>query len=188
MPEMQLLDYIIVAYIVFSLKNKLPNLFPGWINCFTFPPAMYTRSSFSAPLSAFKSECSSIPFGFISLMSNYVEHSVMCFLVICVIHLSEMSLYFHLTTESRSAYHSIMLTLCDLSAVALMAPLSMRFPRQEYWRGLPFPSPGDLDPKPGTKPVSPTFFTTRATTEVHLTIAHCQLSMDCLLVRMLICS
>ena len=24
------------------------------------------------------------------------------------------------------------------------APLSMRFPRQDYWSGLPFPSPGDL--------------------------------------------
>ena len=30
----------------------------------------------------------------------------------------------------------------------------MRFPRQEYWRGLPFPSPGDL-PNPGIKPASP---------------------------------
>ena len=29
-------------------------------------------------------------------------------------------------------------------AVAHQAPLSMRFPRQEYWSGLPFPSPGDL--------------------------------------------
>ena len=28
--------------------------------------------------------------------------------------------------------------------VAHQAPLSMRFPRQEYWSGLPFPSPGDL--------------------------------------------
>ena len=28
--------------------------------------------------------------------------------------------------------------------VALQAPLSMRFPRQEYWSGLAFPSPGDL--------------------------------------------
>ena len=34
------------------------------------------------------------------------------------------------------------------------APLSMGFPRQEYWRGLPFPSPGDL-PNPGIKPTSP---------------------------------
>ena len=28
--------------------------------------------------------------------------------------------------------------------VARQAPLSMGFPRQEYWSGLPFPSPGDL--------------------------------------------
>ena len=32
--------------------------------------------------------------------------------------------------------------------------LSMEFPRQEYWTGLPFPSPGDL-PDPGIKPMSP---------------------------------
>ena len=38
--------------------------------------------------------------------------------------------------------------------VAHQAPLSMGFPRQEYWSGLPFPSPGNL-PYPGTKPVSP---------------------------------
>ena len=31
--------------------------------------------------------------------------------------------------------------------VAHQAPLSMGFPRQEYWSGLPFPSPGDL-PEP----------------------------------------
>ena len=29
-------------------------------------------------------------------------------------------------------------------------PLSMEFSRQEYWSGLPFPSPGDL-PNPGIK-------------------------------------
>ena len=34
--------------------------------------------------------------------------------------------------------------------VAHEAPLSMGFPRQEYWDGLPFPSPGDL-PNPGTE-------------------------------------
>ena len=38
--------------------------------------------------------------------------------------------------------------------VALQAPLSMGFPRQEYWSGLSFPSPGDL-PYPGIEPVSP---------------------------------
>ena len=34
------------------------------------------------------------------------------------------------------------------------APLSMGFSRQEYWSGLPFPSPGDL-PDPGIEPRSP---------------------------------
>ena len=37
--------------------------------------------------------------------------------------------------------------------VARQAPLSMGFPRQEYWSELPFPSPGDL-PKPENKPSS----------------------------------
>ena len=35
-----------------------------------------------------------------------------------------------------------------------MAPLSMDFSRQEFWSGLPFPSPGDL-PDPRTEPTSP---------------------------------
>ena len=37
--------------------------------------------------------------------------------------------------------------------VAYQAPLSMGFSRQQYWSGLPFPSPGDL-PDPGIKPRS----------------------------------
>ena len=40
--------------------------------------------------------------------------------------------------------------------VAYQAPLSMGFSRQEYWSGLPFPSPGDL-PNPGIEPGSPAF-------------------------------
>ena len=39
--------------------------------------------------------------------------------------------------------------------VAYQASLSMGFSRQEYWSGLPFPSPGDL-PDPGIEPGSPT--------------------------------
>ena len=35
------------------------------------------------------------------------------------------------------------------------APLSMGFPRQEYWSGVPFPFPGDL-PDRGVEPESPT--------------------------------
>ena len=37
--------------------------------------------------------------------------------------------------------------------VARQAPLSMGFPKQEYWSGLPFPSPGDF-PDPWIKPTS----------------------------------
>ena len=45
--------------------------------------------------------------------------------------------------------------------VASQAPLSMGFPRQEYWSGLPFPPPGNLH-NPGIEPLSPAggFFTT----------------------------
>ena len=47
--------------------------------------------------------------------------------------------------------------------IACQAPLSMVFPRPEYWSGLPFPPPGDL-PNLGVEPVSPAlageFFTT----------------------------
>ena len=39
--------------------------------------------------------------------------------------------------------------------VAYRAPPSMEFSRQEYWSGLPFPSPGDL-PDSGIEPGSPT--------------------------------
>ena len=55
--------------------------------------------------------------------------------------------------------------------VARQAPLSMGFPRQEYWSGLPFPSPGDL-PSSGTEPTPPVslafaggFLTVKATGE-----------------------
>ena len=41
-----------------------------------------------------------------------------------------------------------------LWTVAHQLPLSIGFPRQEYWSGLPFHSPGDI-PDPGIKPASP---------------------------------
>ena len=65
---------------------------------------------------------------------------------------------------------------------AHQAPLSMGFPRQEYWSGFPFPSPGDL-PDPGIKPtylesaaLAVRLFTTSATWEAlgheYLQIVH----------------
>ena len=57
--------------------------------------------------------------------------------------------------------------LCPCGLVAELSPILatpwteepgrvqfMGFPRQEYWSGLPFPSPGDL-PNPGIEPGSP---------------------------------
>ena len=55
--------------------------------------------------------------------------------------------------------------------VALKAPLSMGFSRQEYWSELPFPSPGD-PPDPGIKLESPAlagrFFTTEPAGKPHI--------------------
>ena len=45
-------------------------------------------------------------------------------------------------------------TLVTPWTVACQTPLSMGFSRQEYWSGLPFPSPGDL-PDPGIEPGAP---------------------------------
>ena len=60
--------------------------------------------------------------------------------------------------------------------VALQAPLSIGFSWQEYWSGLPCPSPGDLS-GPGIEPSSPMsptladgFFTTSATWEAHVSM------------------
>ena len=67
-----------------------------------------------------------------------------------------------------------------LWTVARQAPLFMGFSRQEYWSGLPFPSPGDL-PNPGIESaslMSPAlagrFFTISATWEAPLTVTDIQ--------------
>ena len=53
--------------------------------------------------------------------------------------------------------------------VACQAPLSMGFPRQKHWSGLPWPPPGDL-PNPGVKPqvscIAGGFFTTEPPEEL----------------------
>ena len=51
-----------------------------------------------------------------------------------------------------------------LWTVAHQAPPSMEFSKQEYWSGLPFPSPGDL-PKPGIEPRSPSLQADALTSE-----------------------
>ena len=71
------------------------------------------------------------------------------------------------------------LTLCDpTNCNPPGSPLSMGFSRQEYWSGLPFPTPGDL-PDPGIEPVSLSspalvgrFFTTVPPEKYYLTIIY----------------
>ena len=43
-----------------------------------------------------------------------------------------------------------------MDCITYQVPLSLGFSRQEYWSGLPFPSPGDL-PYPGIETGSPAF-------------------------------
>ena len=47
------------------------------------------------------------------------------------------------------------LTICNTMTVAHQAPLSVEFPKQEYWSGLPLSTPRDL-PDLGFEPKSPT--------------------------------
>ena len=56
-------------------------------------------------------------------------------------------------------------TLATSWTIALQAPLSMGFFRQEYWNGLPFPSPR-YPPDPGIKPWSSALQTDSLLTEL----------------------
>ena len=62
-------------------------------------------------------------------------------------------------SESENEVVQSCLTLCNPMDSSLhQAPPSMGFSRQEYWSGLPFPSPGNLL-DPGIEPRSPTLQT-----------------------------
>ena len=65
----------------------------------------------------------------------------------------------HLLTVSTQGNRGVR----SLWGISVVSPLSMKFPRQEYWSGLAFPSPVDL-PNPGIEPAFPAlasgFFTT----------------------------
>ena len=63
------------------------------------------------------------------------------------------------TTESESEVAQSCPTLCyPMDSSLHQDPPSMGFSRQEYWSGLPFPSPGNL-PDPGIEPRSPALLT-----------------------------
>ena len=57
--------------------------------------------------------------------------------------------YYHSSFRKVKVFsHLLMSDSVTLWTIAHQAPLSMEFSRQEYWSGLPFPSPGNL-PNPG---------------------------------------
>ena len=58
--------------------------------------------------------------------------------------------------QLQTMVQSLCPTLATPLTVAHQAPLSMGYPRQESWSGLPFPSPGHL-PDPGIEPRSPAY-------------------------------
>ena len=72
-------------------------------------------------------------------MSNLADYNIIYFSIWCPVKVKSLSC----------------VRLCATPwTAACQAPLSMGFSRQEYWSGLPFPSPEDL-PNPGIEPRSP---------------------------------
>ena len=71
---------------------------------------------------------------------------------------------FHLCNETGGGglVAKSFLTLATPCTVACQTPLSLEFPRPEYWSGLPFPSPEDL-PDPGAEPMSPALAVVKTT-------------------------
>ena len=84
--------------------------------------------------------------------------NVLCLLVQKCLNIQET--HTHIQTCVHAHLHQFFVTPWT---VAHQAPLSMEFSRQEYWSGLPFPSPGNL-PDSGIELMSPAladgFFTT----------------------------
>ena len=71
---------------------------------------------------------------------------------LCILWLKERCVQVQLLLFSHSVMSSSFVTP---QTVARQASLSIGFPRQEFWSGLPFLSPGDL-PNPEIEPMSPT--------------------------------
>ena len=77
-------------------------------------------------------------------------HNSLCFLKLLV---NFPYIVGHILTTCMLSHFSHAQLLATPWTSGCQAPLSMGFPSQEYWSGLPFPPPGDL-PNPGIKPTS----------------------------------
>ena len=101
-------------------------------------------------------------------LMNITSHNIVVYWSVLMIFLSGLQVpwrqgQYFLYTLLFSSQHTITLMVCvqSLSCLTLFAtpwtearqaPLFMGLPRQKYWTGLPFPSPGNL-PNPGIKPM-----------------------------------
>ena len=92
----------------------------------------------------------------IQQVSIYVYICVCVYICTCLSVDTYMYMYIYIKSPYRGGglVAKSCPTLVTPWAVAHQAPLSTGFSRQEYWSGLPFPSPGDL-PDPGIKTGSP---------------------------------
>ena len=79
---------------------------------------------------------------------------VKCYLISGHQNKKDLQVLYFKAIKSKSSKLSHVQLFVTPWTVARQAPLSMGFSRQEYWNGLPFPSPGDL-PDLGIKPGSP---------------------------------
>ena len=89
--------------------------------------------------------------------SSYNKSLYLLEILPLVFHLFLLLLFIFLKLHSEMIIHASLLPLVWLFKIrwitAHQAPLSSEFSRQEYWSGLPFPSPGDL-PDAWIKPAS----------------------------------
>ena len=122
-------------------------------------------------LSHTKSYCDSVSLKPVRFLILHCFHSIIITTVVTTHHFiywksfllsstssSFSSFFIFLKLHTEMIIHASLLSLVRLFAIrwisAHQAPLSTEFSKQEYWSGLPFPSPGDL-PDPWIKPVSP---------------------------------
>ena len=89
-----------------------------------------------------------------TIISSFVCVCVYTCIGVCVCVCTYVYLYYYLFCVCMCSITQLCPTLCNPMGCSPPGLLSMVFPRQEYWSGLPFPSPGDL-PDPGIKPRSP---------------------------------
>ena len=91
-----------------------------------------------------------------SLVSIFIMEKMCVCVCVCV------RVRVRVRTRARACALSHVQLLVTPWSIAHQVHLSMRFPRQEYWSRLPFPTPGDL-PDPGIEPaLAGIFFTTAA--------------------------